>query len=152
MTLTEFKKSGPWIRIGDRSLAQKRFDAICRLPDGLRKLSLARDTYAAEVVSMYRLKRKQRIPEDQIKHFVQHLCTWLGRWDDFYEERTELLQDEAPPLVVLAAVLHEHWCNECRPTHGWECKTALCQMDDVFPCAAWLKAEIERRKPQKVTT
>ena len=152
MTLTEFKKSGPWIRIGDRSLAQRRFDAICKMPDGLRKLSLARDTYAAEVVSMYRMKRKQRVPEDQIKHFVQHLCTWLGRWEDYYEERTEVLHNEPTKAQVEEILKHSHRCVECNPSHDWECRSVHCAFVglDLCACPGWIETEKRRLQYREV--
>lgn len=80
--------------MGDRSLAQRRFDKICGTLDGLRKLSIARDAYAAEVAKMYRLKTAKGESLDEIGHYVLHLCTFLGRWEDYFEERTEVLHDE----------------------------------------------------------
>lgn len=97
MTLLEFKKSGPWIRIGNRSLAQKRFDAICGTLSGFERLCVARDAYAQEVGRMFKLKRSRGETAEEINHYVLHLCTFLARWEDYFEERTELLHDEPEP-------------------------------------------------------
>jgi len=107
MTLLEFKKSGPWIKIGDRSRAQRRFDAICKTDNGLRKLAIARDAYAIEVATMYRTKMARGETLEEIAHYVLHLCTWLTRWEDYYEERTEVLHDEPTLFTAIEKVTHE---------------------------------------------
>ena len=106
MTLLEFKKSGPWIRIGDRPRAQRRFDAICKKPGGLQRLFIARDAYADEVKALYRTKTAKGESLEEIGHFVLHLCTWLTRWEDYFEERTETLHDEPELFAELQKVSH----------------------------------------------
>lgn len=149
MTLAEFKKSGPWIRIGDIGRATRRFKAICGEPQGIERLKIARDTYAVEVTELYRIKRKQRVPEKEIGHFVMHLCTFLARWEDYYEERPEVLHDE-PTLfseVKLQEELsHTHRCVECEPRHDWQCRSPVCVFasEQLLCCPEWMARERTR--------
>lgn len=134
--MLEFKKSGPWIRIGNRSLAQKRFDAVCKKSDGLRKLQTARDAYADEVKAMYRLKTARGETLVEIGHYVLHLCTWLTRWEDYFEERTETLFDEVPAKPEI----HQHRCTSCRPMHDWDCRDKDCKHPGKAKC--WMAAAL----------
>ena len=146
MTLTEFWKSGPWVHKGDLRRCENRWKAALSSQDGLRRLLAARDAYTAEMQVMYRLKRRQGYKDLEILHFVLHLCTWLGRWEEWapaartlFDERTEALVDEEPEK-------HGHVCDQCAKSHTWLCLEDVdeCWKPVKYPCSE-LEAQARAR-------
>ena len=134
MTLHDFYKIGPFIRKGDPKLCERRWNAAIASPDGLARLLLARDAYWRDVVALYSVKRAQGLTEAEIGHYVLHLSTFLGRWEEWapaprrlFDERTELLEDEKPEF-------HAHWCAECTPVHEWLCYEEFCWSGPKAAC------------------
>jgi hypothetical protein len=93
----------------------------------LRAIHAAKEAYGIHVAAMMRLKAAKGLTPAEIQHYIMHFSTFMGRWQDWVEERSEALEDEVePPLLKSIPHAHSHWCNRCPSAHAWECGDREC--------------------------
>ena len=96
----EFRKGGPWFRVGSLTRAKRRWHATVTSEADLAAIQAAKEEYRLDAAIAMRAERKKGASDLEARRFVMHLSTFMGRWQSYVpEERTETLTDETPQVI-----------------------------------------------------